>query len=127
MDCGMTRKMIYTTGLTEIGVILGLSACATLESLRSTKELVANRLRSIRQRESCKVPGSTPCTGAMVIGSVKQLPARRWGVRAGKPRRHTNERSVGKTPRSFPYLPSTDTCRAGGRSPALADAVARSA
>ena len=30
MDCGMTRKMIYTSGLTEIGVILGLSACATL-------------------------------------------------------------------------------------------------
>src|SRR4051794_25841600 len=103
----MTRKMIYTFGLTEIGVILGLSACATLGSLRSTKELVANALRSIRRRQSCKVPGSTPCTGAMVIGSVKQLPARRWGVRAGKPGRHTNERSVGKTPRSFIL---TDTC-----------------
>jgi hypothetical protein len=55
----MTRKMIYTFGLTEIGVILGLSACATLGSLRSTKELVANALRSIRRRQSCKVPGST--------------------------------------------------------------------
>ena len=45
--------------------------------------------------------GRTVAAGAMVIGSVKQLPARRWGVRAGKPGRHTNERSVGKTPRSF--------------------------
>ena len=72
---------------TAIGAILGLSPCATLGSLRSYKELVANALRSIRRRQSCKVPGSTPCTGAMVIGSVKQLPARRWGVRAGKPER----------------------------------------
>ena len=32
------------------------------------KELVANRLRSIRRRQLRKVPGSTPCTGAMVIG-----------------------------------------------------------
>src|ERR1700682_3893125 len=37
----------------------------------------------------------------MVIGSVRQLPARRRGVRADAPRRHTNERSGGKTPRSF--------------------------
>ena len=79
----------------------GVRGRAIVGSLRSTKELVANALRSIRRRQSCKVPGSTPCTGAMVIGSVKQLPARRWGVRAGKPRRHTNGRSVGKTPRSF--------------------------
>src|SRR5437868_12261139 len=109
------RKSYGRAKFTEIGTIPVCSHCAILSSLRSTKELVANALRSIRRRQSCKVPGSTPCTGAMVIGSVKQLPARRWGVRAGKPRRHTNERSVGKTPRSFPYLPSTDTCRAGGR------------
>jgi hypothetical protein len=35
---------------TAIGAILGLSACATLGSLRFTKELVANALRSIRRR-----------------------------------------------------------------------------
>ena len=35
---------------TAIGVILGLSACATLGSLRFTTELVANALRSIRRR-----------------------------------------------------------------------------
>ena len=39
---------------TAIGVIVGLSACATLGSLRSYKELVANALRSIRRRQSCK-------------------------------------------------------------------------
>ena len=92
----------------KIGAIPAHPRSAILMPLRSKKELVANALRSIRRRQSCKVPGSTPCTGAMVIGSVKQLPARRWGVRAGKPGRHTNERSVGKTPRSFLLL--TDTC-----------------
>ena len=46
----MTRKMIYTSGLTVIGAILGSPECATVGSLRSTKEPVANALRSIRRR-----------------------------------------------------------------------------
>jgi len=57
--------------------------------------------RSAGGSRARQATGSTVAAGAMVIGSVKQLPARRWGVRAGKPRRHTNGRSVGKTPHSF--------------------------